>query len=68
MSDNMTVFCFAGYFDSDPTSVQYRYVLAASEDEATQKLQEYADNLEAMGFDRFVSPTYPIVEIEGVIA
>lgn len=64
----MTIFTFKiHYSDSIFDDVQERYVLAETEEEAQEKLDEYRKRMIADGFADFVVLGYPTVELENVI-
>ena len=66
MKDNMTVFEFKGHFKGYD-DIQYRYVCAATEEDAYKKIEKYARELKRKGFAEFIWQYNPIVHIDSVI-
>lgn len=61
----MTVYCFAIFYEDEP---QHRYVVARSEEEATEKLEKHFAELEEQGYARPCFVTSPTIEISYVVA
>lgn len=68
MNTNKTVFRFNIVFEGDRESVQQRFVVADTEEEAIEKIEKYSEDLVAKGFDRCIwLGCAPAVELEYVI-
>lgn len=63
----MTVFTFNIFYENDFDSIQKRYVLANTEEEAEQKLEAYYDELSKEGFLKPTVIAGGTVELDNVI-
>ena len=63
----MKVFDFRCHFAGLLTDVQSRYVVAATEEEAWQKIEAHFDEQEEKGFECPVYIAGPVVELENII-
>lgn len=62
----MTVYDFIVYFSEDDTP-QHRHVVAKSEEEALEKLNNHFEKLHSEGFMKPMFITLPTVDLENVI-
>lgn len=63
----MSLYDFLLFFDEDDNG-QHRYVVAYSEEEATEKLAKHFLSLSKEGYQTPIFVCNPIVEVEGVVA
>lgn len=67
IKDNLTVFDFSGYFEGDMDFVQHRFVVAETEEEAVEKMEQYVEELVNSGCARFIFDYNPTVEVDFII-